>query len=66
LEQAISRTGVGLENSRLNRLEACVERLREALRAGEDLSLTVAGALVRLDRAGLISIGPEPPRRRGR
>jgi tRNA(Ile)-lysidine synthase len=66
LVQAISRTGVRLENSRLNRLEACVERLREALRAGEDLSLTVAGALVRLDRAGLVSIGPEPPRRRGR
>ncbi|MEE1612742.1 tRNA lysidine(34) synthetase TilS [Microvirga sp. CF3016] len=64
LEQAIA--GTGLENRRLHRLEACTERLREAVRAGESLSLTIAGALVRLDRAGRVSIGPEPPRRRGR
>lgn len=64
LEQGIA--GTGLENSRLHRLEACTERLREAVRAGESLSLTIAGALVRLDRAGRVSIAPEPPRRRGR
>jgi tRNA(Ile)-lysidine synthase len=64
LEQAIA--GTGLENSRLHRLEACTERLREAVRAGKSLSLTIAGALVRLDRAGRVSIAPEPPRRRGR
>ena len=46
-----------LENSRLHRLEACTERLREAVRAGEALRLTVAGALVRLDRSGQVSIG---------
>jgi tRNA(Ile)-lysidine synthase len=64
MERAIATTG--LENSRLHRLEACTERLREAVRAGEALHLTIAGALVRLDRSGPISIGPEPLRRRGR
>jgi tRNA(Ile)-lysidine synthase len=64
LEQAVARTG--LENSRLHRLEACTERLREAARAGEALRLTIAGALVRLERSGRVSVGPEPPRRRGR
>nr|WP_262028697.1 tRNA lysidine(34) synthetase TilS [Microvirga sp. Mcv34] len=66
LEQALIGAGLGLENSRLNRIEAGVERLREALGAGEPLSFTVAGALVRLDRAGRVTIRPEPPRRRGR
>jgi tRNA(Ile)-lysidine synthase len=64
MERAIATTG--LENNRLHRLEACTERLREAVRAGEALNLTIAGALVRLDRSGPISIGPEPLRRRGR
>jgi tRNA(Ile)-lysidine synthase len=64
LEQAIA--GTGLENIRLHRLEACTERLREAVRTREALRLTVAGALVQLDRAGRVTIGPEPPRRRGR
>jgi len=66
LEQAVARAGLGLENSRLHRLEACTQRLRAAVRAGEALRLTVAGALVRLDRSGYVSVGPEPPRRRGR
>jgi tRNA(Ile)-lysidine synthase len=64
LERAIATTG--LENSRLHRLEACTERLRAAVRAGEALHLTIAGALVRLDRSGRASISLEPPRRRGR
>ncbi|EIM27396.1 tRNA lysidine(34) synthetase TilS [Microvirga lotononidis] len=66
LEQALRRAGFGLDNSRLNRLETCAERLRRAVGAGEALNLTIAGALVQLDRAGKVSIGPEPPRRRGR
>lgn len=66
LEHALLRAGIGLDNSRLHRLEACTARLRDALGAGEALRLTVAGALVRLDRAGQAFIGPEPPRRRGR
>ncbi|MBQ0824066.1 tRNA lysidine(34) synthetase TilS [Microvirga sp. HBU67558] len=64
LDQALVRAG--FEAGRLDRLEACTERLRDALRAGEGSSLTIAGALVRLNRAGRVSIRPEPPRRRGR
>jgi tRNA(Ile)-lysidine synthase len=66
LAQALGRAGLGLENSRLNRLESCTERLREAVGAGDALSLTIAGALVRLDRSGRVTIGAEPPRQRGR
>lgn len=66
LEQALAGAGLGLENSRLHRLEACTERLREAVRAGETLRLTLAGALIHLDRSGMVLIRPEPPRRRGR
>jgi tRNA(Ile)-lysidine synthase len=66
LELALGQAVAGFENSRLHRLEACTERLRDAARAGETLTLTVAGALVRLDRSGRVSVRPEPPRRRGR
>ncbi len=66
LEQALSRVGLGLGNSRLERLEACTARLREAARAGEGLRLTIAGALVQLDRSGRVLVRPEPPRHRGR
>jgi tRNA(Ile)-lysidine synthase len=64
LEQALGR--IGLESSRLQRLETCVERLRAAIRAGEALRLTLAGALLRLDRDGRLNLAPEPPRSRGR
>ena len=66
LELALDRAGLALENSRLQRLETCTERLRRAVRDGAALRLTVAGALVRLDRSGKLTIRPEPPRRRGR
>jgi tRNA(Ile)-lysidine synthase len=66
LEQALDQIGLGRENSRLHRLEASTERLRQAIAAGEALSLTVAGAIVRLEGPGRVSIGLEPPRRRGR
>jgi tRNA(Ile)-lysidine synthase len=66
LELALDRAGLALENSRLQRLEACTEHLRRAVREGAALRLTVAGALVRLDRSGKLAIRPEPPRRRGR
>jgi len=58
--------GIGLDAVRLQRVETCVERLRQALSNGEALRLTVAGALVRLDRSGRLVLTPEPPRRRGR
>ena len=66
LALALREAGLGLDNSRLNRLESSTERLREAVGAGGCLRLTVAGALVRLERSGRVSVGPEPPRRRGR
>ncbi|PVE24660.1 tRNA lysidine(34) synthetase TilS [Microvirga sp. KLBC 81] len=64
LAQALGR--IGLENIRLQRLESCVERLRTAILASESLRLTIAGALLALDRSGRLSLRPEPPRSRGR
>ena len=64
LEQALSR--IGLESSRLQRLETCLDRLRTAIASGESLRLTIGGALLHLDRAGRLRLRPEPPRSRGR
>jgi tRNA(Ile)-lysidine synthase len=66
LELALGRAGLAPENSRLQRREACAERLRQAVREGAALRLTLAGALVHLDRSGRLLIRPEPARRRGR
>jgi tRNA(Ile)-lysidine synthase len=66
LELALAEAGMDLDNSRLHRLEACAERLRQAAGAGETLSLTIAGAHLRLGRTGRVSVEPEPPRHRGR
>ncbi|MEE1657574.1 tRNA lysidine(34) synthetase TilS [Microvirga sp. CF3062] len=66
LELALAEAGMDLDNSRLYRLEACTERLRQAAGGGEALSLTIVGAHLRLTRAGRVSVGPEPPRHRGR
>lgn len=66
LELALIRAGLPLEHSRLQRLETCTERLRQALSAGQGLRLTVAGAVVHLDCSGRAMIRPEPARRRGR
>ena len=63
---ALMRAGLDLDNSRLHRLEVCTERLRQAAGAWEALSLTIAGAHLRLTQAGRVSVGPEPPRLRGR
>ncbi|WP_019404011.1 MULTISPECIES: tRNA lysidine(34) synthetase TilS [unclassified Chelatococcus] len=51
---------------RLERLEALAVSLRRARAAGSAMRATLAGALVALDVAGRVHIGPEPPRRRGR
>lgn len=51
---------------RLERVEACTEKLRAALAAGRSLRLTLAGTMVSLDRSGCLRLEPEPPRRRGR
>ncbi|MFC5081955.1 tRNA lysidine(34) synthetase TilS [Microvirga arabica] len=66
LELALTQAGLDLDNSRLRRLEACTERLRQAAGAREALSLTIAGAHLRLTQAGRVYLGPEPPRHRGR
>jgi tRNA(Ile)-lysidine synthase len=66
LSLSLVSAGLRLESSRLHRLETCTFRLREAVRGGRALRLTIAGALVRLDPAGRLAIRPEPPRRRGR
>jgi tRNA(Ile)-lysidine synthase len=51
---------------RLERLETCLEALRDAASAGRPLRRTLAGRLVSLDRRGEITVAPEPARRRGR
>jgi tRNA(Ile)-lysidine synthase len=66
LAMALERIGLPLDNARLARLETGTERLREALRAGEGLRMTLAGALIVLDRAGRLVLSHEPPRSRGR
>ncbi len=50
---------------RLERLEAAWDRLAEAHGRREPLSLTLAGAQIRLNAQGLLTFAPEPPRRRG-
>jgi tRNA(Ile)-lysidine synthase len=64
LAQALS--GIGLENIRLQRLEACLGRLMAAVQTGHPLRVTIAGALFDLDRFGCLRVRPEPPRSRGR
>lgn len=51
---------------RLERLETCLEALRDAAAAGRPLRRTLAGRLVSLGRRGEITVAPEPARRRGR
>jgi tRNA(Ile)-lysidine synthase len=63
---ALTKAGLDPESRRLHRLETCAVRLRKAIEDREALSVTIAGALVRLDRSGRLVIRPEPPRRRGR
>nr|WP_279306669.1 tRNA lysidine(34) synthetase TilS [Microvirga solisilvae] len=64
LAQALG--AIGLENIRLQRLETCLERLLSASQAGQSLRLTIAGALLDLDRFGRLRMRQEPPRSRGR
>lgn len=66
LAQALERVGLPLDNTRLVRLETGTERLRYAAQAGEALRMTLASALIELDRAGRLVLVQEPPRSRGR
>jgi tRNA(Ile)-lysidine synthase len=54
------------EHARLERIEAAAERLREAVLVRRSLRLTLAGALLTLDKGGRLRLVPEPTRRRGR
>jgi len=65
LRIAVERYRGDSEFLRLERLEACTERLRAALSKGGSLRLTVAGAVLSLARDGDFRVGPEPTRRRG-
>jgi tRNA(Ile)-lysidine synthase len=66
LIKGLSEAGLARDNSRLQRLEACIERLREAIDRNEALRMTIAGALLELGRDRRLTIRPEAPRKRGR
>ena len=51
---------------RLERLERTSAGLRAALAAQTDFATSLGGVAVRLDRAGVLHLRPESPRRRGR
>lgn len=57
--------GEGAQATRLERLEACVEALREAARQGLATRRTLAGCVVSLGADGVLSVRREGPRRRG-
>jgi len=66
LLKGLSEAGLQENARRLNRLETCVERLRESFHREAGLRMNIAGALIELESGGLLKIGPETPRQRGR
>ncbi|KAB0268990.1 tRNA lysidine(34) synthetase TilS [Microvirga brassicacearum] len=66
LMKSLSQAGLALDHSRLQRLETCTARLRDAVLRRQALRMTIAGALLDLGRDGSLRIAPETPRRRGR
>ncbi|MDP2357907.1 MAG: tRNA lysidine(34) synthetase TilS [Beijerinckiaceae bacterium] len=60
------REAGGAQIVRLERLESTWEKLCDAHRASDALSLTLAGARIKLDTRGSLHITTESPRRRGR
>ncbi|MGO4675309.1 tRNA lysidine(34) synthetase TilS [Bosea sp. 2YAB26] len=57
--------GSNAELSRLERLEGCVFTLLEAARRGTAMTRTLSGCVLALDRDGVLTLAPEPARRRG-
>lgn len=55
----------GAAPARLERLERCAALLRAARQQGRAAATTLHGHVARLDRAGVLRLSPEPPRRRG-
>lgn len=51
---------------RLERVEGTLAALMAARQSGASLRRTLAGCVLSLDRAGRLTIAPEPPRNRGR
>lgn len=73
LEIAIRLLGLALDRCRrertvvrLERVEACAERLRQAVGSKMKVRTSLAGTLIRLDGDGYLHLSLEPPRRRGR
>jgi tRNA(Ile)-lysidine synthase len=66
LRQAFDGLGAGCGPLRLDRLEALAENLSAALRANTVLKATLHGTCITLGRNTMLTIVPEPPRRRGR
>ena len=57
--------GEGAAATRLERLEACVEALRDAARQGLATRRTLARCVLSLGADGMLSVRREGPRRRG-
>jgi tRNA(Ile)-lysidine synthase len=66
LALALNEAVPSANHLRLNRLEACLEALRGALRQGRPLRRSIAGAVVSADASGNLALAPEPTRHRGR
>ena len=66
LALALRRADAPVDPRRLKRLETATKRLRDALGERRAIRATLQGRLLVLDRSGLLTIGPEAERRRGR
>ncbi len=51
---------------RLDRLEDCASAFRLAVLASTPLRRSLAGVIISLDKKGILTFSPEPPRKRGR
>ncbi|WP_439495878.1 tRNA lysidine(34) synthetase TilS [Bosea sp. (in: a-proteobacteria)] len=66
VSRALERAGAASDDlPRLERLEACVFALLEAVRRGAALTRTLSGYVLTLGVDGILRLAPEPARRRG-
>lgn len=66
LIRVLRLAGAGSAHLRLDRIETAFAKLTAARIAASPERRTLAGCILSLDRAGLLTIAPELPRRRGR
>ena len=66
LSSCIASVGAAEHRIRLERLERVAGELTSALVSGAPFARTLAGALIRLKNGRIVTISPEPLRRRGR